>query len=364
MPETAPPSTMRAVVFDQGSSSRLDRVPTPSPSAGEVLLRPIRVGVCGTDEHLLHGGFIAKFPLIPGHEIVAEIVGYGDGTHGPDIGTQVVVDPTVFCGDCPACKRGQPGYCSSFGSLGCDRAGGFAEFLVAQTSKIFPTNGLSPDVAVLAEPTACAMHGVDILALKPASDVLIFGAGPTGLILAQLLRMAGAARVTVAAPTASKLDLAKRQGASHTVQVDRSNPQVAEAELRRIAPEGFDAVVEATGSISVLEMGVGLTRNGGTILVYGLAGEQALAKVRPYEIFSRELTIKGSFAQAHCIDRALFALQSGQVSTEGIITSAIGLEQFQHALDNLHDSEQIKSVIIPNSTERDARSRVSVFTQN
>jgi D-arabinitol dehydrogenase (NADP+) len=329
-----PAATMKAVVFDEGSSWTLEQVPIPLPARGEVLLRPIRVGVCGTDEHLLHGGFIAKFPLIPGHEIVAEVAAYGDGTTGPAIGSQVVVDPTVFCGECPSCKRGQPGYCSSFGSLGCDRSGGFADYLIASASKIFATGGLDPDTAVLTEPTACAIHGVDVLALKPASDVLIFGAGPTGLILAQLLRMAGAARVTVAAPTASKLAVALKHGASHTVQIDRANPVAAAEELRRIAPEGFDAVVEATGSTSVLELGISL-------------GEGALAAVKPYEVFSRELTIKGSFAQANCIGRALFALQSGQISTDGIITSVINLEQFQTALDNLHDSEQIKSVVIP-----------------
>ncbi|WP_181037209.1 zinc-dependent alcohol dehydrogenase family protein [Arthrobacter sp. 4R501] len=352
------------MVFDEGSSWSLEQTSTPLPARGEVLLRPILVGVCGTDEHLLHGGFIAKFPLIPGHEIVAEVVAYGDGASGPAVGTQVVVDPTVFCGDCPPCKRGQPGYCSRFGSLGCDRAGGFADYVVAGASKIFPTGGLDPEVAVLTEPTACAIHGVDVLALKPASDVLIFGAGPTGLILSQLLRMAGAARVTVAAPTASKLALALNHGATHTVQIDRTNPDGAAEELRRIAPEGFDAVVEATGSTSVLELGISLTRNGGTILVYGLAGENALAVVRPYEVFSRELTIRGSFAQSNCIGRALFALQSGQISTEGIVTSVMELDQFQSALDNLHDSEQIKSVVIPSSSAQVARSRAATQAQN
>lgn len=350
MSEQRSADTMRAVVFNEGSIWSLEDVDIPAPGRGEALLRPIRVGVCGTDEHLLHGGFIAKFPLVPGHEIVAEVIAYGEDTDGPPIGSEVVVDPTIFCGECAACRRGQPGYCVNFGSLGCDRAGGFADYLVAAVSKLFPTDGLDPDIAVLAEPTACAMHGVDVLALKPASDVLIFGAGPTGLILAQLLGMAGAARVTVAAPTASKLAVARAHGAAHVVQLDRADPRAAEAELRRIAPEGFDAVIEATGSTTVLELGIDLTRNGGAILVYGLAGEDAIAAIRPYDVFSRELTIKGSFAQANCIGRALFALQTGRISTEGIVTSVVDLDGFQTALDNLHDSENIKSLVIPTRT--------------
>jgi len=346
---------VRAVVFREGSRWQVETIDAPTPAPGEALLTIIKTGVCGTDEHLLHGGFIAKFPLVPGHEMVAEVVALGEGVSEPAVGTQVVVDNTVFCGHCDACRRGTVLYCSNFVSLGCNAAGGFAEQVVVSAGKLYPIGDLHPDIAVFTEPTACAMHGVDVLALKPASDVLIFGAGPTGLILAQLLRMAGAARVTVAAPTASKLALARAHGAHHTVRIDRTDAAAGVAELRAIAPDGFDAVIEATGSTSVLEHAVSLTRTGGTVLVYGLAGEDALAAIKPYEIFSRELTIKGSFAQANCIGRALFALQSGVVSTAGMITREVSLDDFDQALAGLKDSEQIKTLVSPSLPSREGR---------
>jgi len=176
--------------------------------------------------------------------------------------------------------------------------------------------------------------------------VLLFGAGPTGLLMAQLLRMAGAARVTVAAPTRSKLDLALRHGADHVVQTSRADATAGLDELRTLAPDGFDAVIEATGSTTVLENAITLTKTGGTVLVYGLAGEQATAAIRPYELFSRELTLRGSFAQEHCIGRALLALQSGTISTEGMITQRVGLDGFGEAIEALHDSEQVKTVLV------------------
>jgi D-arabinitol dehydrogenase (NADP+) len=339
--------SMRAIVFDAGSAWSVEDVAKPIPRSGEALLRPLLTGMCGTDEHLLHGGFIAQFPLIPGHEIVAEVVSYGPDTNGPELGSKVVVDPATFCGACNACRRGEPGHCENFGSLGCDRPGGYAEYLTAGIEKLFPIGDLDPTVAVLTEPLACAMHGVDVLALQPASNVLIFGAGPTGLLLAQLVRLGGAARVTVAAPTASKLEIALRHGADHVVQLDRANTNSAKQELRQIAPDGFDAVIEATGSTSVLELGIDMTRTGGQVLVYGLADADAAAAIKPYEIFSRELTIKGSFAQANCVGRALSALQTGRIDTAGIITTMIGLDQFETALHNLHDSEQIKTIVTP-----------------
>lgn len=338
---------MKAIVFREGSRWTVEHVETPRPGPGEVRLRIVRTGVCGTDEHLLHGGFIAKFPLIPGHEMLGEVDALGEGVTSPGLGTVVTVDNTIYCGECRACIKGQALFCANFTSLGCNVPGGFAEYVVVRAAKTFPTLGLEPDVAVLAEPTACAIHGVDILGLKPASDVLVFGAGPTGLILSQLLRMAGAARVTVVAPTESKLALARNFGADHTLVIDRANPDRVLPQLRRLAPDGFDAVIEATGSTSVLEQSVGLTATGGTVLVYGLAKEDAYARLSPYEIFSRELTIKGSFAQAFTMGRAMLALRSGKIRTDGIITDVVGFDDFGRALSNLKDSSQVKTIMDP-----------------
>lgn len=338
---------MKAIVFREGSQWAVEDVDTPVPGEGEVRLRIIRTGVCGTDEHLLHGGFIAKLPLIPGHEMLGEVESLGEGVTSPALGTVVAVDNTIHCGECAACLKGRALFCENFVSLGCNAPGGFAEYVVVRAAKTFPTLGLSPEVAVFAEPTACAMHGVDILDLAPASDVLIFGAGPTGLILSQLVRMAGAARVTVAAPTPSKLALATGFGADHTVVVDRADPSAAIAELHTIAPKGFDAVIEATGVVALLEHAVGLTATGGTVMVYGVASEDARARLSPYEIFSRELTVKGSFAQAFTLGRAMTALRSGRISVEGIVTDVVGLDDFGRALSNLKDSAQVKTMVDP-----------------
>jgi D-arabinitol dehydrogenase (NADP+) len=338
---------MKAIVFREGSQWSVENVETPTPGPGEVRLRIVRTGVCGTDEHLLHGGFIAKLPLIPGHEMLGEVESLGEGVASPAIGNIVAVDNTIHCGDCGPCLSGRALFCQNFVSLGCNAPGGFAEFVIVRAAKTFPTTGLPNDVAVFAEPTACAMHGVDILGLTPASNVLIFGAGPTGLILSQLVRMAGAARVTVAAPTESKLALAREFGADDTVQIDRADPSAALAALKALAPDGFDAVIEATGSTALLDASPALTATGGTIMVYGVAAADASSRFSPYEVFSRELTIKGSFAQAFTMGRAIAALQSGRIRVDGITTDVVGLGDFGRALDNLKDSSQIKTMVDP-----------------
>src|SRR5262249_9539591 len=147
-------------------------------------------------------------PLTPGHEPVGVIDQLGAGVEGLRVGQRVAANGNSGCGVCAFCQRGRPLLCRNLRALGVTGPGGFADYMIVPSGQCFAVDDLEPDVAVMVEPTACAMHGMDLLALRPGSDALIFGAGPTGLVLAQLLAHNGAARVVVAAPTAFKLDLA------------------------------------------------------------------------------------------------------------------------------------------------------------
>ena len=340
-------STMRAVVYDRPEQFEVREVAIPAPGRGEVLLKVVVAGVCGTDLHLHHGEFGPTYPLTPGHEFVGEVVAVGAGSDADLIGHRVVVDNTASCGRCVECRRARPAHCERLVAQGVNAPGGFAEYVVTDANRCFLVDDLDPEVAVLTEPVACVVHGLDNLDLAPGSDVLLFGAGPTGLILTSLLGRSGAGRLTVAAPTAAKLDLCRARGADEIVQVDRLDPAVAEGRLRELAPAGFDVVIDATGALSVLEQTLRLVRIGGTIFVYGMTAEAAQWPVAPYDIFRRELTIKGSFAQQFSFDRALSALRTGRVDPAGLITHRFGLEQYGDALAAVADSSVVKSVLVP-----------------
>jgi D-arabinitol dehydrogenase (NADP+) len=340
----------RAVIYDAPRQFEVTQVPVPEPGPGEALLAVEMAGMCGTDLHIHEGGFISRYPLTPGHEIVGRVDSVGAGVDGLFAGQRVVADNTVLCGRCSYCRRDEPLFCRNFYSLGVNGPGAFADYVVVKAEKCFAAEDLSPVAAVMTEPTACAVHGMDVLALAPGSDVLLFGAGPTGLVLAQLLLHGGAARVTVAAPTEFKLELARHYGVDRTVRIDRANPAGSLADLRSEAPDGYDAVIEATGAVPVAEMCLTLTRDGGTVLLYGMAGEEETMGLRPYEVFKRELTIKGSFAQTHCFDRALLALRTGRVRTDGIVTNLFPLNDFGQALNAVRDDRScLKAAIIPAS---------------
>lgn len=339
---------MKAVVYDRPRHFSVTDVPTPEPGPDEVRLRSSITGLCGTDLHIHEGGFFAAYPLIPGHEIVGVVDEIGAEVEDLRPGQRVAADNTVLCGKCYFCRRDQPLFCRNFYSLGVNGPGAFAEYLVVRAEKCFPVDDLPLDTAVMVEPTACAIHGMDVLDLKPGSDVLLFGAGPTGLVLAQLLVHGGAARLTVAAPTEFKLDLARSFGVDETVRIDRSDPAGAAARLRHMTEQGFDVVIDATGSAPLVEQCVSLVRDGGTVLIYGMGGEQDRIPFSPYEVFRRELTIKGSFAQTHCFDRSIAVLRSGRVRTDGILTHRVGLMRFGSALETVRsDRSCVKSAIVP-----------------
>ena len=340
--------SMRAVVYSAPRQFEVRTVPTPEPGAGEVRLAVEMAGMCGTDLHIHDGGFFSKYPLTPGHEIVGRVDTIGEGVADLAVGQRVAADNTVLCGYCSSCRRDEPLFCRNFYSLGVNGPGAFAEYVIVLAEKCFPADDLDPATAVMTEPTACAIHGMDVLNLRPGSDVLLFGAGPTGLVVAQLLVHGGAARVTVAAPTEFKLALARAYGVDKTVRINKADPGASLADLRNHAPDGYDVVVEATGAAAVGEMCVPLVRDGGTVLIYGMADENVLLPIHTYEVFRRELTVKGSFAQTHCFDRALAVLRSGRVRTEGIVTHRFDLGDYARALEALRSEPTcMKAAIVP-----------------
>jgi len=340
---------MRAVVYDRPYSFSVRDLPDPKPGPAEVVLRTLITGVCGTDLHLHKGGFAPAYPLIPGHEIVGEVIEVGDDVDSLQVGQVVAVDNANTCGYCTECRAGRAQHCTSRTALGVDNPGGFAERVVARARKCYPVDGLPLEAAVMIEPISCAVHGVESLDLSPGADVLVFGAGPSGNVLAQLLLHGGADRVTMAAPTAFKLDLARSHGIDETVLLDREDPAAGLQVLRELAPDGFDVVVDATGATSVLQHCVSLTRNAGTVFVYGMADEDAEITVKPNEIFRRELSIVGSFAQAYGFERAVAVVKAGRVRTEGIVTHYFGLDEYEDALDAVRsDPTCLKAAVVPN----------------
>jgi D-arabinitol dehydrogenase (NADP+) len=336
---------MKAVVYDAPRCFSITEAPTPDVGPGEVRVRVQLTGICGTDLHIHEGDFFAEFPLIPGHELVGPIDAIGEGVEGFSLGEQVSVNPNVNCRHCEYCRSGRPLLCAHLKGMGTNWPGSFAEFVSVPSERVFSVDGLDLETAVFAEPASCAMHGLETLQARPGSRALVFGAGPTGLLLAQLLARGGTSSVTVAASSEFKLRRARALGIDDIFLMDRSD-LAGDVEKLGQRSGGFDIVVDATGAAAVSEQCVPLVRSGGTVMFYGVTKPDDVVGIHPYDVFRREITIKGSFAEINSFPPAIDALRTGRVRTDGLITHRFDLADYAEAVHALQFDRSVHKIVI------------------
>lgn len=154
---------------------------------------------------------------------------------------------------------------------------------------------MTDEEATLLEPAACAVHGLDKLNPPVGVEVLLLGAGPTGLILAQLLKLNGALRVVIAANKGIKMDIAKQlDAADEYIELDRTNPGPQWEKLKVDNPHGFDIVVEATGVEKLANDAINYVRRGGTLMIYGVYENKAQVHWPPSKIFGDEIKVSSA----------------------------------------------------------------------
>ena len=324
-----------------------------------VRLQMTAAGMCGTDLHLHEGQFLATFPLTPGHETVGVVDEVGEGAVDGQglplaVGQQVVVNPNSSCGDCAYCTEGRAWLCEGFAGIGSSTPGGFADYLVVPSRQVFDATGLDLDLAVFAEPSACIAHLMDRLHPLAGCSVVVLGAGPTGVLLTQFLRLHGAGGVLLADPNPSKLTTASRLCDVQTVLVDRDDLPGSIDAIQAAHGGAFDVVIDATGRAAVIQELPRLARNGGRVVYYGVADEDDVVTLSPFEVFRRELTIMGSFTEVDSFPDALAAFRAGAIRMDGVITHRIALSDYANALETLRSDRSAHKVVVVPDPEPDA----------
>jgi 2-desacetyl-2-hydroxyethyl bacteriochlorophyllide A dehydrogenase len=333
---------MRAAFFDAAHSVAVRDTREPEPAPGEVLVRVAACGICGTDQHIYQGDFMSTYPLIGGHEIAGEVAAVGSGVDEFSAGDRVAIDPGLFCGHCFFCQRGQGNHCLNFGAIGVTRAGGFAEYVVAPRANIYAIGDLPYEHAAFIEPVSCVVHGLKRLQIPIGASALIYGAGPIGLLMMQLVRHAGAAEVAIVDTVPSKLELAARLGAHHALAA----PNADEA-LHDASPLGFDVVIDCTGVPKVVEHMFTHVRNEGKVLFFGVNPQEATIAVSPYDIYRREITIYGSFALRYTFHEALAFIANGVLDIDSLISDRFPIDGFPEALERAGSGRAFKVQIQP-----------------
>jgi 2-desacetyl-2-hydroxyethyl bacteriochlorophyllide A dehydrogenase len=321
---------VKAAVLEAVKKIRV-RTDVPEPTIGprDVLVRAKACGICGTDVHIWEGDFFPTFPLVPGHELAGEVAAVGAEVKDLAVGDRVMVDPTVTCEECHFCMINRQNHCLAWNAVGVTRDGGFAELVRVPAKNCYRFEKVSFGEAAFCEPLACVVFGQDRARIDIGSEVLIMGAGPIGQLHLQACKANGAASITVVDVMESKLELAKKQGATDVVLAD----DALEPSLRKIARYGFDVVIDATGVARVMQDSIKYVKNGGRYLVFGVCAPTDTIAISPFEIYRRDLEIVGSFAIRRTYDRAFKLMEHGVVDVKRLLHEAMPVEELPRGLE-------------------------------
>lgn len=305
---------MEALVCVQPGTLRLERRPAPARGPSQVLVRPRRVGVCGTDYHIFEGKHpFLQYPRVMGHELAVEVV---EAPAGSDLraGEMFAVNPYLSCGHCIACRRGKPNCCVRLSVLGVHQDGGMAELLVVPAENLIPVEGLSLDQTAAIEFLAIGAHAVRRAAVTAEDRVLVVGAGPIGLGVLLFAGLAGATVAVLDSEPARMLAAADLTGATPL------QPDDLDASMHAFtAGDSFDVVFDATGNARAMEASFTYVTNGGR---YGLVGvvKEPISFMDP-DFHRKEVTLLGSRnATAEDFAAVVAAIHAGKVPVDRMIT--------------------------------------------
>jgi 2-desacetyl-2-hydroxyethyl bacteriochlorophyllide A dehydrogenase len=322
----------------------LEESAEPEVGPLDVRIRPAAVGICGTDARIIEGAVPAVRGVVLGHEIAGHVTAVGDGVAGMREGDLVSVEPHLYCGRCRYCRLGHEHLCPEKRAFGVHLDGGMADSVVVPGRIAYRVpDDVDPRIACLAEPVACAVHGID--RLQPASGLplLVLGAGPAGLMLTSLARLAGSTPIVVAEPDADRRRVALELGAH--VTVDPGQADWLEQALAATGGDGFDFAIEASGSPAALEAAVTVSARRGRILVYGVARPGEMAAIPPQQVYAKELTILGSALNPYTHLRAIGLLRDLRLDRLSI--GVFALERFAEAFEAQRDRASSKIVLAP-----------------
>ena len=334
---------MKAVVFHGAHNVSVDEIAIPQIKKDHVLVKVKACGVCGTDIHIYNGAKGAADcipPTVLGHEFSGIIESVGEGVEGWSIGDRVAIDPNNTCGECKWCLSGKAHFCTNMIGTGTTSDGGFAEYCLVHKRQLNRlADSLSFEEGAMAEPVSCCLHGMDLTEVRQGDKVLIIGGGAIGQIMLRLCVLAGAGELVLIDHHENKRELAAKSGATFTA--------ASSGEVRAAYPEGFDKVIECVGSIGSVEEALSCCGNKSTLMIFGLTAPDDSIRLRPYEIFSKEISIKASFINPYTIGRAINLLNTGRLKVDDLIKTRLPLAEAETVFTDKNMFRQGKVVVIP-----------------
>lgn len=337
------PTAMRVSVLRQAGEIVLEERTVPRPSADEVLIRVGSVGICGSDVHYFKegriGDFIVEQPLVLGHEAGGTIVAVGADVDPSRVGERVSIEPQRPSATSPQTLAGKYNLCPHMEFYATPPIdGAFAEYVTIQSHFAFAIpETISDDAAALMEPLSVGIAAARKANITAGSSVLVTGAGPIGIIAAQVAKAFGATRIVV-----SDIDAARREQALAFGATEVLNPITDGA---RIAALGVDALLECSGATAAVRSGLEALAPAGIAVLVGMGADEIALPIPLIQ--NRELVVTGIFRYANTWPTAIELVRTGRVDLDSLVTGSYGLEQVAEALLASTSSTSLKTMVRP-----------------
>lgn len=297
----------------------------PVPNSDEILIQVKSAGLCGTDLHIYHGtntGLITPGTVL-GHEFAGVVFDVGKDVKGFEKGNRVAIEPNLFCGHCHYCRTAKKHFCENWSAIGLSRDGGFQEYCVIPASAAYKfSEKIDFPTAAFFEPLSCVLHGLERSRLRTGESVLLQGAGSIGQLFMKVLAQMGLSRIIVCDIDPDKLAIAKKNGATHVINVKQEN---LIQKVREITDGyGVNVMIDAAGLPSTINDSLSLLENTGRVLIFGVPNEKQKAEIVPYQIYKKEVEVIGSYTNPYSNEASIRMLEKLDLSD--LITHSITLD--------------------------------------
>jgi L-iditol 2-dehydrogenase len=326
---------MKAAFLHKPGDIRIEEIDVPVPRDDEALIQIKAVGVCGSDAHYYKvgriGDFIVKEPLILGHECAGEIVEVGKSVKKLKSGDRVSIEAGVPCRKCEFCKRGRYNLCADVTFMATPPFhGAFCEYVAHPEDFLFklPDN-IAFEEGAMIEPLAVGVYAAERGNINIRNTVAIIGSGPIGLMTLQAARARGATDIIVTDLQPFRLELAKKLGASLTINIKEEDPV---QKILEYTNGGADVVMDAVGYPETLQQSIKIAKPGAVIVWIGMPTVDQIP-IRAVEAICKDVDIRGIFRYANAYPPSIRLIGSGKVDVKSMITTSFTLDQVQEALE-------------------------------
>ena len=314
-------------------------VETPSPAAGQVLVKIMRIGVCGSDIHVYHGKHpFTRYPVTQGHEVSGRIAALGEGVTDLRVGQKVTIEPQVVCGKCYPCRHGKYNLCENLKVMGFQTTGTAGEFFAVDREKItLLPDAMSYDEGAMIEPLAVTVHAARRFAELEGAGVAILGCGPIGLLLAQTCRALGASRILITDVSERRLALARSCGFEHAVNTKETD--FGTAMLDCFGPDKADVIYDCAGNDITMDQAIRHSRKGSAIVLVAVFAGMAHADLAVLN--DKELTLDTSMMYRHeDYVEAIRLVEAGKIQLKPLMSRHFPFREYLEAYRYIDENRE------------------------